>query len=279
MRLIVPKISHHKNIEKAVQLLPRIDENTIVFVGDSRVEWGVKPFIIEEKTGLNTVNLAMPGSNGMDVMAYLQNKKTHPKKIIIGVNYFSPSWRNFKKIEKIDIGLQNRLSLNIDYFFKQHSYLYEKKSLEQFYKEPPFFMGHKYDKKGGVVVKERGEYPERKNFQMTYFSKRVKEKNLDSLGNIYRQEISKKVSYFKKNGTSVIGLVMPICDDLRQLENYERVDSLARSIPFHRVENYLDNKRITLEENAFQDCSHLTPETANSFSKMLANNLSLTINH
>ncbi len=274
LRFVVPKISHHQNIEKAVRLLPQVDENTILFVGDSRVEWGIKPSTIEQETGQPTLNLAMPGSNGLDVMTYLKKNKVYPKKIIVGVNYFSPTWRNFKKTEKLNTSWWNRLSLSANYLLKQHSYLYEKKSLEQYAEgEQPFFLHHNYDKKGSVTVKERGNYEERKAFQLTWFKSRAEKMNIDSIANIYSNKMAKEVSHFQQKGTDVIGLVMPICNDLHKIEGFEKVDSLAHTIPFNRIDNYMDTHRMKLNETAFQDCSHLTPAAAEIFSKTIANEL------
>ena len=70
--LKIPKISDHVINHKLVSLINKIDSSSIVIVGDSRLEWGLKPLVIEselKKNGKNLTcfNLAMPGSNGIDV--------------------------------------------------------------------------------------------------------------------------------------------------------------------------------------------------------------------
>lgn len=266
MHLFMPKISHHQTIEKAARLLPKVTKNTILFVGDSRIEWGIKPDIIEAKTGSPTINLAMPGSNGLDVLEYLQKEKIYPQKIIVGVNHFCPTWRNFKRIKKWENSPLENLQLQTAYWFKQHSFLYEKKSIDEYRAgNSPFFLQHNYDKKGGVIVKERGNYEERQAFQLEWFGKQVKKFDLDSLAQVYAREMDARVGHFRENGTEVYGLVMPICEDLQALENSPEIDNIFSEINFTQYFNY-QKKYADNSEEIYADCSHLTPQMAREFS-------------
>lgn len=270
MRLFMPKISHHQTIEKAARLFPKVTKNTILFIGDSRIEWGIKPDIIEAQTGSPTINLAMPGSNGLDVLEYLKKEKIYPKKIIVGVNHFSPTWRNFKRIKKWENSRLENVQLQTAYWFKQHSFLYEKKSINEYRAgNPPFFLQHNYDKKGGVIVKERGNYEERQAFQLEWFNKQVEKFNLDSLVHTYSRDMDAQVRHFRENGSQVYGLVMPICGNLQALENSTEIDSIFSKISFTQYFNY-QKKYANNSEEIYADCSHLTPQAAKEFSEQVA---------
>lgn len=273
--LIVPKISYHQNYEKAARLLPKIDEQTTLFIGASRTEWGIKPLVIERLTDRKVYNLAFPGSNGLDVLAYLKKHQIFPKEIIIGTAPLHFTVTNFD-IENLDTSLSNAFYLNAQYQFKKWSYLYEKRSLEYFYKkEKPFFIKHKYDKRGGVVVKECGDYAERLRFQQEDFADVAGRKFKTSFEE-YCSKMRDEITFFQQKGVRVSALIMPVCTELRQIE--DRVAKLDySSVSFDNVfdfRKYYDPKKPQVPDaDIYVDCSHLSPEYAEEFSKIIARKL------
>ena len=152
------------------------------------------------------------------------------------------------------------------YWFKQHSFLYERKSIDEYRAgNPPFFLQHNYDKKGGVIIRERGNYEERQAFQLEWFGKQVNKFNLDSLAQVYARDMDAQARHFRENGSEVYGLVMPICEDLQALEKSAEIDSIFSEINFTQYFNYQKKYANNLEE-IYADCSHLTPQTAKEFS-------------
>jgi len=47
--LKAPKISYENIDARSQQLIPKIDSNSILFLGDSRIAWGIKPNIIKNR--------------------------------------------------------------------------------------------------------------------------------------------------------------------------------------------------------------------------------------
>lgn len=273
--LIVPKISYHQNYEKAARLLPKIDEQTTLFIGASRIEWGIKPLVIEELTDRKVYNLAFPGSNGLDVLAYLKKHQIFPKEIIIGTAPLHFTVTNFD-IENLDTSLSNAFYLNAQYQFKKWSYMYEKRSLEYFYKrKKPFFIKHKYDKRGGVEVKEYGDYTQRLGFQREDFSDLAGRKFKTSFEE-YRSKLAQEVAFFQQNGVRISALMMPACAEIREIE-----DGVVRpdysGVPFDNIfdfREYYDHKKTKIADaDIYIDGSHLTPEYAAEFSKIIAHEL------
>jgi len=92
---------------------------------------------------------------------------------------------------------------------------------------------------------------------------------LDSLAQVYARDMDARVGHFRENGTEVYGLVMPICEDLQALENSPVIDSIFSEINFTQYFNYQKKYAKNLEE-IYADCSHLTPQKAEEFSKLIA---------
>ncbi len=148
--------------------------------------------------------------------------------------------------------------------------MYEKKSIDEYRAgNPPFFLHHNYDKKGGVIVKERGDYAARQQFQLEWFNKQVDKFDLDSLAHVYARDMEAQAQHFRANGSEVYGLVMPICGELQALENSPEIDSVFSEINFTQYLNY-QKKYANNSEEIYADCSHLTPQTAKEFSKFVA---------
>jgi len=255
--------------------LPKINEQTTLFIGASRIEWGIKPLVIEGLTDRKVYNLAFPGSNGLDVLAYLKKHQIFPKEIIIGTAPFHFSLTNFD-IENLDTSFSNAFYLNAQYQFKKWSYLYERRSLEYFYKrKKPFFLRHKYDRRGGVVVKEDGDYTERLRFQQEDFSdlagRKIK-KNFEE----YRSQMTEEIAFFQKKGIRVSALIMPACSGIREIED-RVVQPKYSDIPFDTIfdfRTYYDHKKGQVPDaDIYIDCSHLSPEYAKEFSKIIAREL------
>ena len=182
--LFITKISHHKIVAKAQSLIPKIDSNSIVIIGDSRLEWGIKTYEITNKKG-KVINLAMPGSNGFDIIHFLIQNNIYPQKIIIG---FTPNFCKYKNhnLNKLHFSTKNLLIENIKYWLKQNSYLYDKASIDLFLKgEVPLFIDHQYDDLGNVLVKENGDYHQRMNYQL----KMYKEWNTNFDYNLYKNYV------------------------------------------------------------------------------------------
>jgi hypothetical protein len=148
--LKIPKISVPKIKAKAQDLVPIIDNNTMLILGDSRIEWGIKPRVLAKALDCNlkVVNLAMPGSNGLDILKYLQKEGIYPKLILIGYtrNY---GLINGHGLDKERYNFFNRIKENISYQILQNFYVKDKSIVNFFNHEPLYFKSHVYDEWGG----------------------------------------------------------------------------------------------------------------------------------
>ena len=148
--LKISKISVAKIKAKAQDLVPIIDSNTMLILGDSRNEWGIKPLVLAKilNRNLKVVNLAMPGSNGLDILKYLQKEGIYPKLVLIGYT------RNYGLIkghglDKKRYNLLNRIKENISYQILQNFYFTDRSVVNFFNHEPLYFKCHVYDECGG----------------------------------------------------------------------------------------------------------------------------------
>jgi hypothetical protein len=197
-----PKISHHNIGAKSQDLIPLIDSNTILLLGDSRVEWGVKPELIKYNNKEQVINLALPGNNGLDIMNYLKVNKIYPKTIIWG---FTPNYGRYTNhnLDKVIYSRPNRAVANLKYWLKQNSYFFDHKSITNHFKgERPYFKNHKYDNWGGAYVTEYGNYQERKKVQLKMYEEWQLDFDKDKYTN-YLSSIKLLINWFD-NRTKIV---------------------------------------------------------------------------
>lgn len=267
--LKVPKISHHNINSKAQNIMPYLDSNSILFIGDSRIEWGIKPKLIQNSYG-EVINLAFPGSNGLDILTYLIDNKIYPKAVIIG---FTPNHYRYNNhnLDKIRLSYKNRKTESLKYFLLQNSFIYDKESIKlNMRKEKPYFIYHKYDNRGGVMVLENGNYDERKSYQKKMYKVWSDEFNRENYL-YYLDNLTDLINKFKQK-SKIFGLYMPVSNEIFELEkeNYNRND-IARAFDY-----YFDFSSLLSTEDSlgkgeyyFYDGSHLNPHYAIRFTKML----------
>jgi len=283
-RLFIPKISHHKNYEKFADLFPEIDNNTILIAGDSRMEWGVKPLLLndlmrESGSDYSSINLAMPGSNGLDVLSACLEMDKYPKLILLGTNAFAPLWRNFQFDSSKTTAAYSK-EVNREYFFREHSYLWEQKSIKQYFKsKPPFFLHHNYDSKGGVEVVENGNYHERLDFQIAYYKKKSATLT-DSVFMNYLDELEVLERQLKKRNIPVFVVRMPLVEELQSLEKQNR--NKFKSIDFEYVDwdclELFNSHGRNMDSLIYQDGSHLSQAYAKKFTTNLYTKLNEELN-
>lgn len=260
--LFVPKISHHKIVAKAQSLIPKIDSNSIVILGDSRLEWGIKTDEIANRNG-NVINLAMPGSNGFDIIKFFIRNNIYPQKIIIG---FTPNYGRYKNhsLNMLHFSTKNSLKENIKYWLKQNSFTYDRNSIILFLKgEEPYFINHQYDNYGNVIVEENGDFNERMNHQLEMYTEWSKNFNIDEYRN-YIKEL-KIFSSQLKGKSNFYGLYMPISDTICSLE----IDHYYKTEVENLFDFYMDFSDFLSNNDStyFYDGSHLNSEYAREFTK------------
>lgn len=274
----VPQISNHNIYAKAQKLIPQIDEHTILFLGDSRIEWGIKPLVIQDALKdkqLKVINMAVPGSNGLDVMKYLKEHNIAPKMIIAGYSTHFGRYKNHK-YDKKRYTIVHKYAEIIKYTLNQNSYIYNTNSIKQYLiKKHPYFKHHEYDKLGGAVVTEYGDYNTRKAEQHTMYNL-WHDTFKDSTLNEYQQQVKAYKEYFAQQGTIFTGIYMPVSKPLYLLEqNYEMTEQAKLS--YDTLYNYASYV-YSIDSNAtdslyFYDDSHLNQNYAPIFSQKVAESI------
>lgn len=264
-RLIkIPKISHNNISAKGQALIPKIDNNSVLLLGDSRIEWGLKTQEIYNANG-NVLNLAFPGSNGFDILQYLLKKKIYPKTIIIGFtpNYYISENHDFDKLQPSII---SQFKASFKYLLKQHSYFVDFDSIAIFLQGTrPYLINHIYDDFGNVVVKENGYFYERYQPQKkmyTIWHEQFNEISYDK----YLIQLNNIMQKFRDKST-VYGLYMPVSDTIFSLERTHYDKAKISNIYDH----YLDFSEFIPKNDSlyFYDGSHLAPDYAFEFTRKI----------
>ena len=271
----IPKISHHNIYAKSQSLIPLVGRNSLIILGDSRMEWGIKPINLERefnknnRNKLNAINLAMPGSNGIDILLYLKARKIYPKVLVLG---YSPNVVRYKNhnLNIIKYTFFNMVIENIKYYIKQTLLVSDKSIFHYLKNGKPYFKSHKYDKSGGVIVFEYGDYSQRKQHQVKMYQKWREDFDITELREHITQ-LNKLITHFKKGGSLVFGLYMPVSDDIY---NIERLDGMAKMIKHDKFFDYSNLYTNCHEEKErFYEGSHLSHEYSYKFSVMFGNTL------
>lgn len=279
-----PKISYHNISAKSQNLIPKINSKSILFLGDSRIEWGIKPVDIKKKLKLeddiNVINLAMPNSNGLDILSYLKQKNIFPKIIILGYT------NNYGRYTNHDLDNERYYMIkkyieNCKYFLMQHSFLYDRNSIKQYFEGiPPLHMKHEYDKLGGVNVRLYGDYNSKRDDQIKIYTNWRNEFSEEKLDN-YHLAIKQFKHWFAKGGTEIYGLKMPASKELNSLEprngSYRNISKIYDKIYDYSDLKYPD-KEHQIDSIYFMDGSHLTRHYSVIFSQIFAKALIKEIN-
>lgn len=276
--LKVPKISHHNIYSKSQDLIPIINNNTILILGDSRLEWGIKPLKVLEKLtkdSLNVINMALPGSNGLDILIYLKKNNIYPRLILMG---YTPNYGRNKNhgLDLISYSKPNAIKEKIKYSLKQTLYLQDQSIKEYIINGFPYFKNHKYDALGGAIVNEYGDYAKRLEEQIVIYN--TYKNSFDSLGlKKYCTEMNTMIKIFRKNGSVICGIYMPVSKRIFDIEA-SAVYSKPQKINFDRFYDF-SNYTYTVERNRpdstyFYDGSHLSHKYSDVFSEKLVRYIS-----
>jgi hypothetical protein len=275
--LHIPKISHNNIEAKAQQVLPQADEQTLLIVGDSRLEWGLQPLFMEDSLrseNIRVLNMAMPGSNGLDVMQYIVRNKIKLKGIVTGVSPFFGRYTNHG-MDKIELSLRNCLYENGHYRARQVLYSMDNSIANYYENGYPYFKSHHYDEQGGAVVEAWGGYDKRYAFQRSMYKKWNAEFSPEKLA-IYTNTLNKLADSLRQLQVPVYAVYMPVS---RNLFAFEADFKGALEQQLH-LDSYSDYSGFvytgsTAEHDSifFYDGSHLSHAYAKKFSALLAGHI------
>ena len=278
-----PKMSHFSILPKSFELIPQIDENTVLILGDSRLEFGLKPEMMRsilKDEDVKVVNMAFPGSNGIDILKYLKSKSIYPRFVIMG---YTPNYGRYDNhgIDQQQFSKVNEWLENIKYMLKQEFYLFDRASLRCLIKEPEtYWISHDYDEWGGVQVIAEGNYNDRLDHQIDLYESWMKGFSSARLDGYYN-ELRDLKSFFSKQGTKILGLYMPVCDEVFA---YEKELYKAHKPDREVFTFYLDYSNLVYQNNVqqpdsvyFYDGSHLSDSFSEDFTILLSESISVVL--
>ena len=233
-----------------------------IFLGSSRVENGMIPSIIKEKTGLEALNLGFQASKLSDIYTVLQLLKEYNiqgKRIFIQIDYIY----NFR-------GKSNILQHQIAPFIKENEVLnkhFKNNSDDYFgYNYIPFYRYCRNDlklnfrevllniaEKKGYVMYVNGYFPlegTSQNHKLT-LPEKIDENN---------PAFEAIIEYIKKNNIDVTFYCAPFC---YHGKNMKFTTQLQKKIP-----NFYDFSRAVSDEKLFQNSTHLNHEGAIFFTNI-----------
>lgn len=276
----IPKISNHNISAKAQDLVPLIDENTFLIIGDSRLEWGIKPSNLKKQLNLKNVkviNLAFPESNGIDILDYLSKKNIYPKAILMG---YTPNYGRYTN-HNLDIAKYSfirKINADFKYFIGQTFYLNDESFLNFFNGKAQYFKSHDYDSWGGVNVFEYGDYSKRMELQKKMYKEWEETFSQEKLNN-YCTKLNNLIARFKQKQTMIFGIYMPVCDSIFQYEKKESESwQKINYDKFYNLSHYTYTSQPKAADSTyFYEGSHLSHEYSYIFSdtlgKMINNEL------
>ena len=275
--LNVPKIVHFRIEPKLQEQLPQIDNNTILFLGDSRIEWGIRPDIVEAAAAnknLKVINMASPGSNGLDILDYLIANSIYPKLIVMGYTANYGRYTNFNA-NGVNLSFLNKIFHRFRYIFKSHFYISDQSLFKYLQKEKIYFKSLEYDDKGGGRIFVNGDFSERLAFQKQLYEYWRNTYRANNFLN-FVANLNSKIDILK-DSSMIVGLYMPVSKPIQQLEPLDTVLSEpAKFDTLYNLKNYtyqIDS--IAPDSIYFLDGSHLDYEYSKTFSIDLAGILKL----
>ena len=243
-----------------------------IFLGSSRVENGIIPAIIKEKTGKETLNLGFQASKLNDIYTVLQLLKEYNiqgKRIFIQIDYIYNLKGNSKILQYQMIPFINENEV-LNKHFKNNSddyfgynyipfYRYSRNDLKLNFRE---VLLNIVEKKTNSM-KENGYAPKigtTNNHRLT-LPKKLDEKNptFDSI-----------IEYIKKNNIDVTFYCAPFCYHGKNMEFTTKLEN--------KVSNFYDFSRAVSDENLFQNSNHLNHEGAVYFTNIFIDEVLLKNN-
>ncbi len=240
-----------------------------IFLGSSRVENGIIPAIIKEKTGKETLNLGFQASKLNDIYTVLQLLKEYNiqgKRIFIQIDYIYNLKGNSKILQYQMIPFINENEV-LNKHFKNNSkdylgynyvpfYRYSRNDLKLNFREILLSVA----KKKTNAMQGDGyapKYGTSENHRLTLPKELDKE-------NIVFDSI---IKYIEKNKINATFYCAPFC---YHGKNMEFTTKLKNKVP-----NFYDFSRAVSDEKLFQNSSHLNHEGAIYFTDIFINQVLL----
>ena len=260
----------------------------IVFIGDSRVEWGINPeaiqkYLVERDVQDSEVfNLSYPGMNVRSIVEKLKEVDFHPDVLVIGYSHLSFYWSKLYLQEKPQyLPLHDRLMGELKSLFYHHITLsgYSPREVLQFIKDrQPLPVGSWLST---IAVSPRGQArvtygiteKEAIAYQRTFYRKMYEVpfslQQFQAINASFRQELVP----FRQHGARLLLLRMPVAEWVLELEKANDKFTCLEVASAVDVPCLDGNDMPGVLSAKTFDGLHLAPPSDVTFSEWLANKL------
>lgn len=239
-----------------------------IFLGSSRVENGIVPSVIFNKTNKTAVNLGFQAAKLADVYTVLQLIKEyniHCEKILIQVDYiynFAEGNSNIFQYEMIPFIRENAIT-------KEYCERYVESPNANYY--IPFYRYCTNDLKIGFrevfvnVIDKKIDIVRNKGYGAMYGNSRQLEGSLPNMILDSNVILDKIQSFSKQNNINVVYFCAPFC---KNINNIDFISKLKNKMP-----EFKDFSGVILDDKMFVNCNHLNDNGAKQFTKILTEEL------
>lgn len=234
-----------------------------IFIGSSRVENGIVPSIVEQKTGKEAVNLGFQAAKLGDIYTILQlinEYNIRYEKILIQVDYIynnEGGHSNIFEYEMIPFIRENAI-------IKSHYDTYGTNSVANYY--VPFYRYCKNDLKIGFreilanIVSKKTNVIIQKGYVARFGNANELTGQLPSVILNKNATLESIQSFIKHNRMNIFFYCAPVCSNSK---NLDFILKLKTKIP--RLKDF---SRVLDDETMFVDCNHLNDNGAKRFTKI-----------
>lgn len=236
-----------------------------IFIGSSRVENGIVPSIIKQKTGKEAVNLGFQAAKLGDIYTLLQLVKEYHiqyETILIQVDYiynFEGGHSNIFEYEMMPFIRENAITKNYSDVYVEHPianyylpfYRYCGNDLKIGFRE---IFANLAGKKTNVIFQ--------KGYIARFGNSAILAGALPAVVLNKNATLDSMQSFIKQNKMKVVFYFAPVC---RNSKNQDFISKLKIKIP-----EFKDFSRALNDDELFMDCNHLNDNGAQRFTEILA---------
>lgn len=239
-----------------------------IFLGSSRVENGIIPAIIYNRTHKRAVNMGFQAAKLGDIYTLLRLIKEyniHCEKILIQVDYiynFVDGNSNIFEYEMTPFIRENAIT-------KQYSNRYSESPIANYY--IPFYRYCNNDLKIGLrelfanIIKKKSNVVISKGYMARYGNSIELEGALPDVilnRNVILDSIQ---SFSKQNNMNVVFYCAPFCKNTRNLDFTSKLKT--------KIPKFIDFSGVLKEDEMFMNCNHLNDLGARRFTEILTEQL------
>jgi hypothetical protein len=235
-----------------------------IFLGSSRVENGIVPAVVEEKTGKIAVNFGFQAAKLGDIYTILQlihEYNISYETILIQVDYiynFQTEHSNILEFEMVPFVRDNAVT-------KKYCNTYSANFVANYYL--PFYRYCSNDLKLGFrevfanAIHKKTNVVANKGYGAKYGHESKLEGALPATIIATNGTMNTLLSYVKQHDMKVVFYCAPFCENIH---NKEYVKKLKNKIP-----GFYDFSGVITDNRMFQNCNHLNDEGARRFTEIL----------